>query len=314
MGLDLRDTEDNMSKTIKKAIIPAAGLGTRFLPATKAQAKEMLPIVDKPTLQYIIEEAIASGIEEILIVTGRNKKCIEDHFDRSVELELELEKKGKSAMLEMVQDISNMVNIHYIRQKEPKGLGHAVHCAKSFIGNEPFAVLLGDDIVDAKTPCLKQMINAYDEYKTSILGVQEVDKDKVNKYGILDVKYIEGRVYKVKDMVEKPAIEEAPSNIAILGRYIITPAIFDILENQEPGKGGEIQLTDALQTLATKEAIYAYNFEGRRYDVGDKLGFLEATVDFALKRPELRDDFVEFLKSKAGQIENNTLDEVAATV
>ncbi|MDU4862342.1 MAG: UTP--glucose-1-phosphate uridylyltransferase GalU [Terrisporobacter othiniensis] len=303
-----------MSKRVKKAIIPAAGLGTRFLPATKAQAKEMLPIVDKPTLQYIIEEAIASGIEEILIVTGRNKKCIEDHFDRSVELELELEKKGKSAMLEMVQDISNMVNIHYIRQKEPKGLGHAVHCAKSFIGNEPFAVLLGDDIVDAKTPCLKQMINAYDEYKTSILGVQEVDKDKVNKYGILDVKHIEDRVYKVKDMVEKPAIEEAPSNIAILGRYIITPAIFDILENQEPGKGGEIQLTDALQTLATKEAIYAYNFEGRRYDVGDKLGFLEATVDFALKRPELRDDFVEFLRNKAGKIENNTLDEVAATV
>lgn len=303
-----------MSKTIKKAIIPAAGLGTRFLPATKAQAKEMLPIVDKPTLQYIIEEAIASGIEEILIVTGRNKKCIEDHFDRSVELELELEKKGKSAMLEMVQDISNMVNIHYIRQKEPRGLGHAVHCAKSFIGNEPFAVLLGDDIVDAKTPCLKQMINAYDEYKTSILGVQQVDKDKVNKYGILDVKHIEDRVYKVKDMVEKPAIEEAPSNIAILGRYIITPAIFDILENQEPGKGGEIQLTDALQTLATKEAIYAYNFEGRRYDVGDKLGFLEATVDFALKRPELRDDFVDFLRNRAGKTENNTLDEVAATV
>ena len=303
-----------MSKRVKKAIIPAAGLGTRFLPATKAQAKEMLPIVDKPTLQYIIEEAIASGIEEILIVTGRNKKCIEDHFDRSVELELELEKKGKSAMLEMVQDISNMVNIHYIRQKEPKGLGHAIHCAKSFIGNEPFAVLLGDDIVDAKTPCLKQMINAYDEYKTSILGVQQVDKDKVNKYGILDVKHIEDRVYKVKDMVEKPAIEEAPSNIAILGRYIITPAIFDILENQEPGKGGEIQLTDALQTLATKEAIYAYNFEGRRYDVGDKLGFLEATVDFALKRPELRDDFVDFLRNRAGKTENNTLDEVAATV
>ncbi|MCC3869604.1 UTP--glucose-1-phosphate uridylyltransferase GalU [Terrisporobacter mayombei] len=301
-----------MSKKVKKAIIPAAGLGTRFLPATKAQAKEMLPIVDKPTLLYIIEEAIESGIEEILIVTGRNKKCIEDHFDRSVELELE--KKGKSAMLEMVQDISNMVNIHYIRQKEPKGLGHAVHCAKKFIGNEPFAVLLGDDIVDAKTPCLKQMINTYDEYKTSILGVQEVDKDKVNKYGILDVKHIEDRVYKVKDMVEKPAVEEAPSNIAILGRYIITPEIFNILENQEPGKGGEIQLTDALQTLATKEAIYAYNFEGRRYDVGDKLGFLEATVDFALKRPELRDDFESFLKSKLEKIEKNILDEVAVTV
>ena len=292
-----------MSKSVKKAIIPAAGLGTRFLPATKAQAKEMLPIVDKPTLQYIIEEAIESGIEEILIVTGRNKKSIEDHFDRSVELELELEQKGKTAMLEMVQDISNMVNIHYIRQKEPKGLGHAIHCAKSFIGNEPFAVLLGDDIVDASTPCLKQMIDAYDEYKTTVLGVQEVARENVDKYGILDVKHIEDRVYKVKDMVEKPSIEEAPSNIAILGRYIITPEIFNILKNQAPGKGGEIQLTDALQTLATKEAIYAYNFEGRRYDVGDKLGFLEATVDFALKRPELRDEFIEFLKTKSDQIE-----------
>ena len=292
-----------MSQTVRKAIIPAAGLGTRFLPATKAQAKEMLPIVDKPTLQYIIEEAIESGIEEILIVTGRNKKSIEDHFDRSVELELELEQKGKTAMLEMVQDISNMVNIHYIRQKEPKGLGHAIHCAKSFIGNEPFAVLLGDDIVDASTPCLKQMIDAYDEYKTTVLGVQEVARENVDKYGILDVKHIEDRVYKVKDMVEKPSIEEAPSNIAILGRYIITPEIFNILENQAPGKGGEIQLTDALQTLATKEAIYAYNFEGRRYDVGDKLGFLEATVDFALKRPELRDEFIEFLKIKSDQIE-----------
>ena len=277
-----------MSQTVRKAIIPAAGLGTRFLPATKAQAKEMLPIVDKPTLQYIIEEAIASGIEEIIIVTGRNKKSIEDHFDRTVELELELEQKNKTAMLEIVKDISNMVNIHYIRQKEPKGLGHAIHCAKSFIGNEPFAVLQGDDIVDAETPCLKQMINAYDEYKTSILGVQEVARENVDKYGILDVKHIEERIYKVKDMVEKPAVEAAPSDIAILGRYIITPEIFNILENQAPGKGGEIQLTDALQTLATKEAIYAYNFEGRRYDVGDKLGFLEATVDFALKRPELR--------------------------
>ena len=292
-----------MSKSVKKAIIPAAGLGTRFLPATKAQAKEMLPIVDKPTLQYIIEEAIESGIEEILIVTGRNKKSIEDHFDRSVELELELEQKGKTAMLEMVQDISNMVNIHYIRQKEPKGLGHAIHCAKSFIGDEPFAVLLGDDIVDASTPCLKQMIDAYDEYKTTVLGVQEVARENVDKYGILDVKHIEDRVYKVKDMVEKPSIEEAPSNIAILGRYIITPEIFNILENQAPGKGGEIQLTDALQTLATKEAIYAYSFEGRRYDVGDKLGFLEATVDFALKRPELRDDFIAFLKTKSDQME-----------
>ena len=207
-------------------------------------------------------------------------------------------KSNKTEMLKMVQDISNMVNIHYIRQKEPKGLGHAIYCAKSFIGNEPFAVLLGDDIVDSETPCLKQLINAYDEYKTSVIGVQKVAIEDTNKYGILDVKHIEDRVYEVKDMVEKPNVEDAPSNIAILGRYIITPAIFDILENQEPGKGGEIQLTDALKTLATHEAIYAYDFEGRRYDVGNKLGFLEATVDFALKRPELRDEFLKFIKSK----------------
>ena len=305
-----------MKKTVGKAIIPAAGLGTRFLPATKSQPKEMLPIVDKPTLQYIIEEAIESGIEEILIVTGRSKKSIEDHFDRSVELELELEQKGKDEMLKMVQDISNMVNIHYIRQKEPKGLGHAIYCAKSFIGNEPFAVLLGDDIVDSEKPCLKQLIEAYNEYKTSILGVQEVDKQDTDKYGILDVKYIENRVYKVKDMIEKPKVEEAPSNIAILGRYIITPDIFDILENQEPGKSGEIQLTDALKTLATHEAIYAYNFEGKRYDVGDKLGFLEATVDFALKRPELRDQFMEFLNTKTKKDINDEeyKEEVASTV
>ena len=307
-----------MRKKVRKAIIPAAGLGTRFLPATKSQPKEMLPIVDKPTLQYIIEEAIESGIEEILIITGRNKKSIEDHFDKSVELELELEQKGKQKMLEMVQEISNMVNIHYIRQKEPKGLGHAIHCAKSFIGNEPFAVLLGDDIVDAQTPCLKQLINAYDEYKTTILGVQNVERENVNKYGILDVKHIEDRIYKVKDMVEKPNIEDAPSNIAILGRYIITPEIFKILESQEPGKGGEIQLTDALQTLGEQEAIYAYNFEGRRYDVGDKLGFLEATVDFALKRDDLRYEFMEFLKAKSNispslseAKEDDTLDVVA---
>lgn len=286
-----------MKKTVKKAIIPAAGLGTRFLPATKSQPKEMLPIVDKPTLQYIIEEAINSGIEEILIITGRNKKSIEDHFDKSVELELELQQKGKTEMLEMVQEISNMVNIHYIRQKEPKGLGHAIHCAKSFIGDEPFAVLLGDDIVDSDTPCLKQLIDAYDEYKTSILGVQEVAREDTNKYGILDCKYIEDRVYKVKDMVEKPNVGEAPSNIAILGRYIITPAIFEILENQAPGKGGEIQLTDALKTLASHEAIYAYNFEGRRYDVGDKLGFLEATIDFALKRDNLKDGLMNYMQN-----------------
>ena len=283
---------------VKKAIIPAAGLGTRFLPATKAQPKEMLPIVDKPTIKYIIEEAIASGIEEILIITGRNKKCIEDHFDKSVELEMELEKAGKSELLELVRDISDMVDIHYIRQKEPRGLGHAIHCAKTFVGNEPFAVLLGDDVVDSEVPCLKQLIDCYSEYKTTILGVQTVPESETNKYGIVDGIHIEDRVYKVKDLVEKPAVDEAPSNVAILGRYIITPQIFEILENTEPGKGGEIQLTDALKTLISQEAMYAYNFEGRRYDVGDKLGFLQATIEFALKKEELRDRFLDYLKSR----------------
>ena len=262
----------------------------------------MLPIVDKPTIQYIIEEAVASGIEEILIITGRNKKSIEDHFDKSVELELELEKSGKMEMLEMVRNISDMVDIHYIRQKEPKGLGHAIHCAKSFVGNEPFAVMLGDDVVDSEVPCLKQLIDCFNEYKTTILGVQTVSPENVNKYGIIDGIPIENRVYKVKRLVEKPSIEEAPSNIAILGRYIITPQIFEILENTKPGKGNEIQLTDALETLIKNEAMYAYDFEGRRYDVGDKLGFLEATVEFALKREGLREDFIEYLNTKPWEL------------
>ncbi|MBE6063496.1 MAG: UTP--glucose-1-phosphate uridylyltransferase GalU [Clostridium butyricum] len=283
---------------VKKAIIPAAGLGTRFLPATKAQPKEMLPIVDKPTIQYIIEEAVASGIEEILIITGRNKKCIEDHFDKSIELELELEKKDKKDLLDMVRNISDMVNIHYIRQKEPKGLGHAIYCAKTFVGNEPFAVLLGDDVVDSKKPCLKQLLECFDEYKTTILGVQKVPEESVSKYGIINGIHIEDRVYKVKDLVEKPCLEEAPSNVAILGRYVITPEIFNILKNTLPGKNGEIQLTDALKTLINREAMYAYNFDGKRYDVGDKLGFLEATVEFALKKEELRDKFIKYLNTK----------------
>ena len=283
---------------VKKAIIPAAGLGTRFLPATKAQPKEMLPIVDKPTIQYIIEEAVASGIEEILIITGRSKKCIEDHFDKSVELELELEKNGKEQMLKMVREISDMVDIHFIRQKEPKGLGHAISCAKTFVGNEPFAVLLGDDIVyNEGKPCLKQLIDCYDEYKTSVLGVQTVEAKDVNKYGIVNGIHIEDRVYKVKGLVEKPAVEEAPSNVAILGRYIITPRIFKILEETKPGKGGEIQLTDALLKLIDEEAMYAYDFEGTRYDVGDKLGFLKATVEYALRREDLRDGFIEYLNT-----------------
>ena len=287
-----------MNKKIKKAVIPAAGLGTRFLPVTKAQPKEMLPIVDKPTIQYIIEEAVASGIEEILIITGRNKKCIEDHFDKSVELELELEKSGKQEMLKLVREISDMVDIHYIRQKEPRGLGHAISCAKTFVGNEPFAVLLGDDLVyNEGKPCLKQLIDCYNEYNTSVLGVQTVDAKDVGKYGIIKGIPIEGRVHKVRGLVEKPAVEEAPSNIAILGRYIITPQIFKILEETKPGRGGEIQLTDALSKLIDEEAIYAYDFEGTRYDVGDKLGFLKATVEYALRREDLRDGFMEYLNS-----------------
>ncbi|MGH4122994.1 MAG: UTP--glucose-1-phosphate uridylyltransferase GalU [Clostridium sp.] len=282
---------------VRKAIIPAAGLGTRFLPATKALPKEMLPIVDKPTMQYIIEEAVAAGIEEILIITGRNKKSIEDHFDKSVELELELENKHKDDLLKQVRDISNMVNIHFIRQKEPKGLGHAINCARAFVGNEPFAVMLGDDIVDAGTPCLKQLMDCFEENNTTILGVQEVDAENVNKYGIVDGIQISDRLYKVNDLVEKPQVDVAPSNVAILGRYIITPEIFDILDNTKPGKGGEIQLTDALKTLIVQQDMYAYIFEGRRYDVGDKLGFLEATVEFALKRDDLKGPFMEYLQT-----------------
>lgn len=282
---------------VRKAIIPAAGFGTRFLPATKAQPKEMLPIVDRPTIQYIIEEAVASGIEEILIITGKNKKAIEDHFDRSVELEMELKSKGNNDYLEMINKISNLAQIYYIRQKEARGLGHAVLCAKTFVGNEPFAVMLGDDVVDSEEPCLRQLMDVYDEYKTTILGVQEVPREDVKKYGIVKGMHIERGVHKVKDLVEKPDVENAPSNIAILGRYIITPSIFDILEHTKPGKNNEIQLTDALKELVHKEAMYAYNFEGRRYDVGDRLGFLEATVDFALKRDDLKEDFLKYLKS-----------------
>jgi len=298
---------------IKKAIIPAAGLGTRFLPATKAQPKEMLPIVDKPTIQYIVEEAIQSGIEDILIITGRNKRAIEDHFDKSIELELELKKKNQESLLSLVEDISNMVNIHYIRQKEPKGLGHAISCAKSFVGNEPFAVLLGDDVVDAEVPVLKQMIDQYERYNCTIIGVQEVPKEEVHKYGIVSGTFIENRLYKVNGLVEKPKKEEAPSNIAILGRYIITPRIFEILENTPPGAGGEIQLTDALKTLLNYEAIYAYNFIGKRYDVGDKLGYLMATVEYALKREDLREPFKRYLLEIARSLDP-VMEEAAVTI
>ena len=297
---------------VRKAVIPAAGLGTRFLPATKAQPKEMLPIVDKPTLQLVIEEAVKSGIEEILIITGRNKSSIENHFDKNVELELELERKGNDELLKVVRDITDLVDIHYIRQKEAKGLGHAIYCARTFVGNEPFAVMLGDDIVYTEdTPCLKQMMDIYDQYQTSILGVQTVKDEDISKYGIVDGEKVSDRVYTVKGLVEKPAVEEAPSNVAILGRYIINPGIFDILAETKPGKGGEIQLTDALKELALKEDMYAYDFIGKRYDVGNKQGFLEATVETALRRSDLRDEFLEYLV-KVVEKEVGSLAEVAA--
>ncbi len=281
---------------IRKAVIPAAGLGTRFLPATKAIPKEMVPIVDQPTLQYIVEEAAASGIEDILIITGRTKRAIEDHFDKSYELETELEKSGKLDYLNTLQKISNLANIHYVRQKEAKGLGHAIYCAKFFAENEPFAVLLGDDVVDSETPCLAQMIKQYEDCGASILGVQTVPDSETSKYGIISGEKISDRLYRVHDMVEKPAPKTAPSNVAVLGRYIITPEIFHCLENTKPGAGGEIQLTDALKMLAQEEEMFAYDFIGRRYDVGSKQGYLEATVEFALKRPDLRDEFLNYLK------------------
>ena len=281
---------------VRKAVIPAAGLGTRFLPATKAMPKEMLPIVDKPTIQYIIEEAIESGIEEIKIITGKSKRAIEDHFDRSCELELELEKKNNIELLSIVKDVSNMADVHYIRQKEAKGLGHAIYCARTFVGNEPFAVMLGDDVVyNDGLPCLKQLINVYDQYQASVLGVQTVKREDVSKYGIIDCSQLQERIYSVRNLIEKPSSDEAPSNIAILGRYIISPKIFDILAETKPGKGGEVQLTDALKDLALFENIYAYDFMGKRYDVGNKLGFLEATVETALRRDDLKDDFLNYL-------------------
>lgn len=281
---------------IKKAVIPAAGLGTRFLPATKAQPKEMLPIVDKPTIQYIIEEAVESGIEDIIIVTGRNKRAIEDHFDKSIELEMLLERTGKHETLEIVESISKLVDIHYVRQKEPLGLGHAVLCAKRFIGDEPFAVLLGDDIVDSEVPALKQMIDQFSLVECSILGCNEVPMSEVSKYGIVDYTDQVGDLYKVKGLVEKPEAKSAPSTQAIVGRYILTPLIFEMLEKIHPDKKGEIQLTDAIDKLLEKQSIYSYILKGNRYDVGDKFGFLKASVDFALKRPDLKDKMQAYLE------------------
>jgi UTP--glucose-1-phosphate uridylyltransferase len=278
-------------KRVKKAIIPAAGLGTRFLPATKAMPKEMLPIIDKPTIQYIVEEAVESGIEDIIIVTGKGKRAIEDHFDHAFELESNLVEKGKLKLLEEVRR-SSKVDIHYIRQKEPKGLGHAVWCARKFIGDEPFAVLLGDDIVQAEVPCLKQLMNQYEYTGSSVIGVMPVSDDETHRYGIIDPIMKEDRLYNVHRFVEKPAPGLAPSNLAIIGRYILTPEIFRFLELQELGAGGEIQLTDAIQKLNEIQNVYAYQFQGIRYDVGDKLGFILTTLDFALRNEELRSPLI----------------------
>lgn len=291
--------------TIKKAIIPAAGLGTRFLPATKAMPKEMLPIVDKPTIQYIIEEALQSGIEDIIIVTGKGKRAIEDHFDTYFELERNLIEKGKYDLLDEVQKASRMVDIHYIRQKEPKGLGHAVWCARKFIGDEPFAVLLGDDIVKSEKPCLQQMIDLYNQYNSSIIGVQPVNVHEVSRYGIVDADTMGERIYQVKNLVEKPFVEESPSNLAILGRYILSPKIFNILEEIQPGSGGEIQLTDAINKLNESERVLAYNFRGIRYDVGEKLGFIKTTIEYALERKELRSELLDYLNDLILKQENN---------
>lgn len=280
---------------VRKAIIPAAGFGTRFLPATKAQPKEMLPIVDKPTIQYIVEEAVQAGIEDILIITGRSKRAIEDHFDRNLELEYFLESKGKSELKQLVAE-TGAVDIHYIRQKEQLGLGHAIYCARSFVGNEPFAVLLGDDIVHNGVPCIGQLMTIYGDVGGTVLGVQPVPRDWTSRYGIVAPKSGEGKLYEVDDLVEKPKPEEAPSELAILGRYVIEPEIFDILAETKAGAGGEIQLTDALKELARRKPMYAYHFEGKRYDVGDKLGYLAATIEFALQREDLSEAFREYLK------------------
>ncbi|WP_214872486.1 UTP--glucose-1-phosphate uridylyltransferase GalU [Exiguobacterium sp. s140] len=288
---------------VRKAIIPAAGLGTRFLPATKAMPKEMLPIVNKPTIQFIVEEAVASGIEDIIIVTGKNKRAIEDHFDRALELEQNLESKGKTRLLEAVRHSSNLANIHYIRQQEPKGLGHAIWCARKFIGDEPFAVLLGDDIIESDVPATKQLIDQYEAHDRSIIGVQRVPYEMTNRYGIIDPLAVEGKLIPVRTFVEKPPIDEAPSNFAILGRYILKPDVFEALAGQEAGAGGEIQLTDAIARLNEGQTVFAYEFDGRRYDVGEPIGFVETTICHALSDPDLKDDVHALLKRLVDELD-----------
>ncbi len=285
---------------IRKAVFPAAGLGTRFLPATKAQPKEMLPLVDKPLIQYVMEEAVGAGISNITIVTGRGKNAIEDHFDVSYELEQLLERRGKDDLLKEIRRISNMVNVSYVRQKEALGLGHAILVAKHSIGNEPFAVMLGDDIIDSEIPCMKQMMDLFEKLQASIIATCEVPASEISQYGVIRGYPLEGfgnRVYRVQDVVEKPPAAEAPSNLAIIGRYILTPEIFPILEKTRSGSGGEIQLTDGIRLLLEQQPVYAYMFEGTRYDAGDKLGFLKATVEFTLKRQDLGEPFRQYLKS-----------------
>lgn len=284
------------SMKIRKAVIPAAGLGTRFLPATKAQPKEMLPIVDKPAIQYIVEEAVQSGIESILIVTGRNKKSIEDHFDKSVELEQMLREKGKADLLREVQSINDLANIHYIRQKEPLGLGHAILCAEQFIGDEPFAVLLGDDIMVSDPPALKQLIHVYEMYDTTVVGVQPVQPEEVSKYGIISTEAQHNGIFQVKDLIEKPTPSKAPSNLAIMGRYILKPTIFPILQTQEKGAGNEYQLTDALRIACEKEGLLGLELKGERYDIGDKFGYMKAIVEMGLQREELEPQLMEYLQ------------------
>ena len=289
-------------KKVRKAVFPAAGLGTRFLPATKAQPKEMLPIVDKPIIQYGVEEALAAGCDQIIIITGRGKTAIEDHFDVSYELEKMLEERGKTDLLSVVRQISDMIHVAYVRQKEAMGLGHAVLMARELVGDEPFAVLLADDVIDAPVPCLKQMIEVYEHTGGSVLATQKVEGTAISAYGVLDVtpsdsEQFGGRLYEVRNLVEKPRLEEAPSDLAIIGRYVLTPAIFDMLERTSLGAGGELQLTDGIRMLLEKEKVYGFRFEGKRHDAGDKLGFLKATVEFALKRPELGAPFRQYLKN-----------------
>ena len=284
---------------IRKAIIPVAGFGTRFLPVTKSIPKEMIPIIDKPTIQYIVEEAVESGITDILFVTSKYKKSIEDYFDNFKELESVLEYSKNYEMLDMIRNISNMVNITFVRQKEQKGLGHAIYQGKTFVGNDPFCVLLGDDIVyNQGTPCLKQLIDCYDKYQSTILGVQKVDPEDVSKYGIVDGEEIEQNIYKVKNLIEKPPVKEAPSNVAILGRYVITPSIFEHLEKENFGKNGEIQLTDAILNLVSYENVYAYKFKGTRYDIGDKIGYIKATIDFALRDTKIQEELKWYIEER----------------